>query len=95
MGKIDIMVSNSTSTSGQKLTDWFNWFMYVMLSTIAIYFLLIEGDIGMAMSDLGIALIFIPVNHETPFKQLSLAKRIWLLMHLTLVFVLLGLMLIN
>lgn len=91
------MTVNKTGStdSAMRVTNGFNRFMYVALIFVAGYFLLAKGDVEMAMSDLGIALIFDPFKQEIPFNERPLYQRIWLLTHLAFVLTLLGVMLLS
>ncbi len=67
----------------------FNRIMYGAFVLLSIYFL-VTKDIGSAMSNLGIALIFDPFNQKTPFNERALYQRVWLIVHGLAVMVLLG-----
>ena len=75
-------------------TNQFNRLMYAGFVLISLYFLAVPGDMGTAMSNLGIALIFDPFDHRVTWAQRPFYQRAWLLVHVALVFALLGFVLI-
>ena len=80
----------ATPKTARNITAPFNKLFYALFVLLAGYFLIVNQDYGVAMSNLGIALIFDPFNEKVSFPKRPLYQRIWLLTHLVLVFILLG-----
>jgi len=84
----------STRKTTKNITKPVNKLFYTLFVLLGSYFLVVNQDYGVAMSNLGIALIFDPFNEKVSFPRRPLYQRIWLITHLTLVFVLLSMELI-
>lgn len=67
----------------------FNRILYTGFVLIAAWSYFFSKDTGTAMGNLGIALAFDPFSPEVSWSQRPLYQRIWLGVHITLVFVLL------
>jgi len=86
-----------TPSSTQKAQrDWsapFNLVLYFSFVMLAFYFLAVNKDLSAAMSNMGLALIFDPFKHDVSWAKRPAYQRIWLILHVTIVFVLLSIML--
>jgi H+/Cl- antiporter ClcA len=69
--------------------------LYGAFVALGLYFLLAKKDISTAMSNFGIALIFDPFDQKVMWQNRSLYQRVWLIVHLSIVFGLVGIMLFN
>lgn len=67
----------------------FNRILYSSFLLLGIYFL-VTKDISSAMSNLGIGLAFDPFDQKINWKQRPQYQKIWLVVHLCLVFGLLA-----
>lgn len=77
-------------TGVKKRTDIrFNRILYTGFVLIAIWSYFFSKDTGTALANLGIALAFDPFSPEVPWPQRPLYQRIWLGVHIILVFALL------
>lgn len=85
----------SSKTQPRDYTSGFNRVLYCTNVLLGIYFLIFKHDISSAMSTLGIGLIFDPFNHELSWNQRPVYQKIILISHVTLVFVLLGILLVR
>lgn len=86
------------TTPKKALRDWsgpFNRVLYFSFVCLAIYFLSVSRDVGSAMSNLGLALIFDPFKQEVSWNKRPTYQKVWLLAHVTVVFILLGITLIQ
>lgn len=72
----------------------FNRILYGSFLLLGIYFLVTE-DISSAMSNLGIGLAFDPFDQKVNWKQRPQYQKIWLIVHLCLVFGLLAIIIAN
>jgi hypothetical protein len=67
-----------------------NRFMYGMLILLSLYFA-ISGNWMTAASNLGIGLIFDPFDQKMKFQDRPLYQRVWLIVHVSIVFLIFGL----
>jgi ABC-type transport system involved in cytochrome c biogenesis permease subunit len=67
-----------------------NKFMYTVNVLLCLYCLVISRDMLNAMSNLGLALIFDPFDHEVRWQHRPVHQRVWLLTHVVFMVVLLG-----
>ncbi|MCA6400373.1 MAG: hypothetical protein IM588_16400, partial [Cytophagales bacterium] len=67
----------------------YNRFLYGAFVALGLYFLLAKKDIPTAMSNFGIALIFDPFDQKVMWQNRSLYQRVWLIVHIIILFVLL------
>jgi hypothetical protein len=81
-----------TKTQPRDFTDGFNRFMYLLSVALGFYFLIANHDVSSAMSTLGIALIFDPFKHEVPWNARPRYQKAVLLLHVSVVFILLGIL---
>jgi hypothetical protein len=65
--------------------DLFNRILYGSFLLLGIYFL-VTKDISSAMSNLGIGLAFDPFDQKVNWRQRPQYQKIWLIVHLSLVF---------
>ena len=80
-------------TSIPKVTsNQINKILYAGLVLLGVYFLAVK-DIGTALSNLGIALAFDPFNQKVAWHDRPQYQRVWLIVHLSVVFGLLGILL--
>lgn len=68
----------------------FNQLMYGALVALGFYLLLAKKDVPAAMSNFGIALIFDPFDQKVMWNHRPSYQKIWLIVHLSIVFGLLG-----
>lgn len=69
----------------QKQPIVFNRMAYGLFLVLVTYFLL-TGDVENATINLGIALIFDPLDQQVIWSKRPLYQRVWLLLHLALTF---------
>jgi hypothetical protein len=81
-----------TTTDTKSVTQNWNKPAYVAFVLVGLVFLYAQ-DLSQAVIFLGIALVFDPFNIETAFQKRPLYQRVWLMVHLVLVFTLFALML--
>ncbi len=89
------MTTTKENDKPKDLTFTYNRFLYGAFVALGLYFLLAKKDISTAMSNFGIALIFDPFDQKVMWQNRSLYKRVWLIVHLSIVFSLLGIILFN
>ena len=78
-----------TKTVESKPKDWsksFNKILYAGFLLIALFYLLFSKNIPEALTSLGIALIFDPFDPKQPLGQRPFYQRIWLIVHVSIVF---------
>lgn len=63
----------------------FNRYAYVMYMVLVIY-IAVKGDYESAFTNLGIALIFDPFDPSVKWQQRPMYQRVWLLIHVTVMF---------
>lgn len=83
----------SEQTNTCKKVPYYAW-AYGAFVLLALYFLVFSRDIESAMMNLGIALVFDPFNPDVAWQNRKTWQKAWLLVHVTIVFVLLGVMLL-
>lgn len=86
-------MNSMTTTEANVKTNYprlFNRLMYGGFVAISLYQLLIHKDLSDAMSNLGIALIFDPFDPKVSWANRPIYQRAWLIVHVMVVFVLLG-----
>jgi hypothetical protein len=89
------MTTTKENDKPKDLTFTYNRFLYGAFVALGLYFLLAKKDISTAMSNFGIALIFDPFDQKVMWQNRSLYQRVWLIVHLSIVFSLLGIILFN
>lgn len=89
------MITTKENNKPKDLTFKYNRFLYGAFVSLGLYFLLANKDILTAMSNLGIALIFDPFDQKVTWHNRAGYQQIWLIVHLSIVFGLLGIMLFN
>jgi H+/Cl- antiporter ClcA len=89
------MTTTKENDKPKDLTFTYNRFLYGAFVALGLYYLLAKKDISTAMSNFGIALIFDPFDQKVMWQNRSLYQRVWLIVHLSIVFGLVGIMLIN
>lgn len=85
------------TSANDKIQDksaMFNRIMYGGFLLLGIYFL-VTKDVSSAMSNLGIGLVFDPFDQRVSWKQRPQYQKIWLMVHLSLVFGLLAILIAN
>lgn len=83
------MTTESKPIGNTDRTKIFNRVLYTAFVLVAIYLLAIQHQVAEAMSSLGLALIFDPFV-PLAWEQRPRYQKIWLLVHVTAVFALLG-----
>jgi hypothetical protein len=89
------MTTTKENDKPKDLTFTYNRFLYEAFVALGLYFLLAKKDISSAMSNFGIALFFDPFDQKVMWQNRSLYQRVWLIVHLSIVFSLLGIILFN
>jgi H+/Cl- antiporter ClcA len=89
------MTTTKENDKPKDLTFKYNQFLYGAFVLLWVYFLLAKKDISTAMSNFGIALIFDPFDQKVMWNNRPAYQQIWLIVHLCIVFGLLGIMLFN
>jgi hypothetical protein len=89
------MTFSKETVDENKKSFSFNRFLYGGFVIMSLYFLFFSRDIGTAMSNLGIALIFDPFDQKVTWSNRPLYQRAWLLIHGCLVLILLGFTLVE
>jgi len=84
------MTTTKENDKPKDLTFTYNRFLYGAFVALGVYFLLAKKDISTAMSNFGIALIFDPFDQKVMWQNRSLYQRVWLIVHIIIVFVLLA-----
>ena len=80
-------MTNTTINNKKDVTPVFSKIGYVAFVVLTVYFLA-TNQIMSAASNLGIALIFDPFNQQQKWNDRPLYQRVWLLVHVAVVFVL-------
>ncbi|MBI1343456.1 MAG: hypothetical protein GC171_11035 [Terrimonas sp.] len=83
----------TATTTQQKGNKRVNRVLYLSFVALSAYFLFFSRDMGTAMSNLGIALVFDPFDPGVAWKNRPSWQRVVLVLHLVVVFILLGMML--
>ncbi len=83
------MTTTKENDKPKDLTFKYNRFLYGAFVALGLYFLLAKKDIPTAMSNFGIALIFDPFDQKVIWQNRSLYQRVWLIVHIIILFVLL------
>ena len=89
------MTATKENAKPKDFTFQYNRFLYGAFVALGLYFLLANKDISTAMSNFGIALIFDPFDQKVMWNDRPAYQQIWLIVHLSIVFGLLGIMLFN
>lgn len=89
------MTFSKETVDENKKSFSFNKFLYGGFVIMSLYFLFFSRDIGTAMSNLGIALIFDPFDQKVTWSNRPFYQRAWLIIHASLVFILLGFSLVE
>ncbi len=84
------MTTTKENDKPKDLTFKYNRFLYGAFVALGLYFLLAKKDIPTAMSNFGIALIFDPFDQKVMWQNRSLYQRVWLIVHIIILFVLLA-----
>ena len=84
------MTTTKENDKPKDLTFKYNRFLYGAFVALGLYFLLAKKDIPTAMSNFGIALIFDPFDQKVIWQNRSLYQRVWLIVHIIILFVLLA-----
>jgi len=87
------MTSTKERTHSIDKSRLFNRIMYGAFVLLSAYYLIIGNDLSSAMANLGIGLIFDPFDQKITWQHRPLYQRAWLLIHVSLVFVLLAIIL--
>ncbi|MBX2957946.1 MAG: hypothetical protein KF846_17400 [Cyclobacteriaceae bacterium] len=91
-------MTTTQSTPQKAQRDWsdpFNRVLYFSFVALSIYFLVFSKDLGSSMSNLGLALIFDPFKQEVSWNKRPSYQRAWLIFHVSVVFVMLGKVLVG
>jgi hypothetical protein len=88
------MTITKENSSKVRDTGKINPILYGGFVALGLYFLLANHDLSSAMSNFGLALIFDPFDQKVRWNNRPLYQRVWLFVHLAVVFVLLGMLLI-
>jgi hypothetical protein len=88
------MTITKDSSTKVRETGKINRIFYSGFVALGLYFLLANHDLSSAMSNFGLALIFDPFDQKVRCNNRPLYQRVWLFVHLAVVFVLLGMLLI-
>lgn len=78
-------MTNTTINNKKDVTPVFSKIGYVAFVVLTVYFLA-TNQIMSAASNLGIALIFDPFNQQQKWNDRPLYQRVWLLVHVAVVF---------
>ncbi|MFM7430935.1 MAG: hypothetical protein ACKO1F_13670 [Flammeovirgaceae bacterium] len=89
------MTTAKENDKSKDLTYTYNRFLYGAFVALGLYFLLAKRDISSAMSNFGIALIFDPFDQKVVWNDRPAYQQIWLIVHISIVFGLLGILLFN
>ncbi len=79
-----------SKSKARDLSPAFNRIMYVLFIALAIYYV-VRSEWMTAASNMGIALIFDPFNQETKWQARPLYQKVWLIVHISIVFIFFGL----
>lgn len=88
------MTAAKENSKPKDVTFQYGRVLYGAFVLLSIYFLATK-QIESAMSNLGIALIFDPFDQKVTWNNRPAYQQIWLIVHLSIVFGLLGIMLFN
>ncbi len=88
------MTAAKENSKPKDITFQYSRFLYGTFVLLSVYFL-VTKQIDSAMSNLGIALIFDPFDQKVNWKNRPAYQQVWLIVHLSIVFGLLGIMLFN
>jgi len=86
------MTTTNETARPMDRTVLFNRLLYGAFIALAVYFLATHR-ITEAMSNLGIALIFDPFDQKVTWNKRPAYQQIWLIVHLSIVFGLVGILL--
>ncbi|MCA4896387.1 MAG: hypothetical protein ING84_15415 [Cytophagales bacterium] len=89
------MTTTKENDKPTDLTFTYNRFLYGAFVALGLYFLLAKNDVSTAMSNFGITLIFDPFDQKEMWNNRPAYQQIWLIVHISIVFGLLGIMLFN
>jgi H+/Cl- antiporter ClcA len=84
------MVTTETNPKRSNKSLTINRFMYGAFVLLSAYFIFIQKDYGTGMANMGIALIFDPFNPEVTWNKRPTWQKVWLFIHVAVVFGLLG-----
>ena len=84
------MTTTNETSSPKSRSVQVNRILYSGFVLMSFYFLFFTKDLSMAMSNLGIALIFDPFDQKVTWSNRPAYQQIWLIVHLSIVLVLLG-----
>lgn len=88
------MTSNETPLVSDK-SILINRSMYSAFVLFSIYYLFMGKDLGDAMSNLGIALIFDPFDQKVTWSNRPFYQRVWLIVHASIVLIMVAYLLIT
>jgi H+/Cl- antiporter ClcA len=88
------MTVTKENSKPKDVTFQYGRVLYGAFVLLSIYFLATK-QIESAMSNLGIALIFDPFDQKVTWNDRPVFQQIWLIVHASIVFGLLGIMLFN
>lgn len=83
------LVAEIQKDKPRDFTTQFNRVMYGLFIALSIYYVF-KNEWMTAASNLGIALLFDPFNQKIKWQQRPLYQRVWLLVHVSIVFMLFG-----
>jgi uncharacterized membrane protein len=89
------MTTTKETDKPKDLTFQYNRFLYGAFVVLGLYFLLAYKDISTAISNFGIALIFDPFDQKVNWVSRPMYQRVWLIVHVVMVFCLLGIWLVQ
>lgn len=79
------MMKQELTVQQQRWSNRFNRIAYGLFIILAMY-MLITGDLEMAVVNFGIALVFDPFNAAMPWKQRPVYQKVWLMAHVVISF---------
>ncbi len=85
-----VMISSKENSKPKEFSLIFNRIMYAAFVLLSLYFFVTKHDLGTAISNLGIALVFDPFDQKMMWSNRPLYQRVWLIAHVSLVIGLLG-----
>lgn len=83
--KIRMEATKPTPTV-RNISPLFNRILYIAFVLLAMYYALFSPDKMQGVSMLGIALIFDPFDQQVAFGKRPLWQRVWLLLHVAVLF---------
>ncbi len=80
-------LSTNKTGKAKTLDNKFNRVLYVSFTILSLYYFIFSTDKMQGVACLGIALAFDPFNQKQPFLERPLYQKVWLVIHLVLVFI--------